>query len=106
MDARPTPPHDPLVCGITYDGSCAECRQAWPALPPLSTGRRLWTWLCDRVPCLRRWRGTGEAATMPPINDEDRARLLALLCDVQVREAALAIFTPGIEAITDRRAAS
>jgi hypothetical protein len=100
--ADQAPPHDPVACGIDYGSSCAMCRTAWDAPnggPPVLTPRQLWTWLTDRVPFLRRWRGTGEAAIELPVSAERKAELLAALCDGATREAVLTLLAPGITAI-------
>jgi len=53
----------------------------------------------DRLPRLHRWRGVNELAEMPRVTDEDAARLLALLCDTEIREHILAQLAPGVRAI-------
>jgi len=73
-----------------------------PSVPSIPPPLRLWTWLCERVPLLRRYRGQNEAALMLPVPVERKAELLAMLCDEEVREAVLAILMPGIKAITRR----
>lgn len=73
-----------------------------PCAPPIPPRLRLWTWLCEKVPLLRRYRGRNEAAPMLLVPLERKAELLAMLCDEEVREAALAILGPGIDSIARR----
>jgi hypothetical protein len=97
---RPAPPPSKATpWTIALPADALDGLYGDPPTPPLSTPRRLWMWLCNRVPCLRGWRGTGEAAKYPPVSDADRATLLAMLCDPDVREAVLALLAPGIRAI-------
>jgi len=72
---------------------------AVPPGPPVPLRLRLWTWLCDRMPLLRRYRGSGEIAPVLPVADERKAELLSMLCDAEVREAVLTILAPGVRAI-------
>ena len=69
------------------------------AMPPLSARAALWTWLTDRVPILRRYRGSSQAAYMPAVDPDCMAELLAAMTDPEIRGAMLAILRPGIEAI-------
>jgi hypothetical protein len=70
-----------------------------PAGPPSPPAPALWTFLCDRMPILRRYRGSNETAPILPVSVERMAEFLAMLCDPDFRELVLTILAPGFRVI-------
>jgi len=64
--------------------------------------RRLWAWIVEKQPWLkRRYAGSTDIPRMPDRDPDLEAKLLAALCRPDFREMALAILAPGIRAIQD-----
>ena len=80
----PLPPWPTTLVSLTVDDP----------EPPLRA--KIWTWLCDRLACLRSFRGHNACAREIDITDDDRAKLLAMLCDAEVREAVAALLAPDL----------